>query len=143
MYKMKFFILSILCYFVIVLSACQSDRSNQSSTGNIEYNDGSIYAPTIIYNFNKVDKTKTSTIHYSFILENISDTIVTMESIEALCSCISINEYKTNLNPDDSIIISGEIDISNQTGKINKPIFIRYNSGMAKTMLLRIKGFIK
>lgn len=132
-------------YMIIIVAlgflySCQFKNEKSEIKRNEVYDNGIIYSNNIIYDFGKINRNTNNSILFNFVIKNISDSLLTIMDVEPSCSCITINKFSQEVSPNKELSITGKITVPHNEGKINKPIFLRYNKG--RILLLRIKGEI-
>lgn len=128
--KFKYLLLSLL------LLSCNTKESD--STFN---QDGPLVTENYKYNFGSVNKKDNPTIDFSFTVENSSDSTIYIDNTEVSCNCLSITDSIATIAPHKSATLHGTINTKEQSGDLNKSIFINYNKN--QVLLLRVKGTIK
>ncbi|MBR3093353.1 MAG: DUF1573 domain-containing protein [Bacteroidaceae bacterium] len=133
------------CHFMLILFlsfiSCKPNTKKHTSHGQVTYDNGVIYSDNVVYDFGDIKGSSNDTIPFTFNLTNKSEHVLTIEKVEASCPCVSVSSYAKEITAGQATKLSGNIDISKTKGKLNKPIFVRYNDG--QIMILRIKGIVR
>lgn len=83
-------------------------------------------------------KHETDSIEFKILLKNTSNKYVNIDKVDISCGCLSIKSFPQHIPPGKSGYIVGKIGIRQQINKINKTIFVNYNTD--KVVILRVKG---
>jgi Protein of unknown function (DUF1573) len=123
---MKYLILSL----IIIFFSCKNKdikKNTELKNNSLEWSDTIIDLGKLKYN---------SEMKFSFIARNYGTDTIFLEKIEAECGCTNINTKPQSILPKDSLVISGNLKVSEDTGKLEKSIFIVANT---KQLFYRLK----
>ena len=69
-----------------------------------------------------------SILRFSFVLRNVSSKMVVINKVDSNCGCISVTSYPEIIFAGDTAELKGTMNIHNQHGHVNKPIFVSFNN---------------
>lgn len=108
----------LLLSFLIIFYSCKNKEIKKSA----ELRNNSLEWSDTIMDLGKLKSY--SEIKFSFIARNPGNDTIFLEKIEAECGCTNINTKPQSILPKDSLVISGNLKVSGDTGKIEKSIYI-------------------
>lgn len=137
---MKLLLIILLIVNLSVLTGCK-DKAEQTQTSLALKPDSSngLTIEPMRYDLGEMSKNIDKG-QFRFVISNNSSDTIIVNSVEAKCDCVNITSHPDTIFPTKQGEISGFIRIDGNSGHVNKPIFIRYNSD--NIVLVRIIGDI-
>lgn len=134
--KNKTILLQFTFWGFVVMCSCKQHKVTPSMC---DKNPLEVLEPH--YSFGEVSKSNKDTIQFSFVVENHSDKMISLDKIDVSCNCVKIDSKQKPLHPHSIVKINGYINLKNQLGHLSKAIFINYNNG--NLLQLRVSGDVK
>lgn len=123
----------VICLCVImVLSLCMLSCSNGRPDTQHDKDEYKLISSSLLsvdnkeLNFGEINKSDKTIIPFTFTLRNDANSTIVIEKIDVSCGCVKIIGSPKTLESGQSGNLTGEIDLTNQSGHIRKSIFINY-----------------
>ena len=129
----RLFILSLIIGWLFIGCSGNGEKKSRSV--------GNMYVEQAYFNCGEMNKSQTHIKNFHFVLENKGANVISIHNIDVSCGCVKIDSAPQTILPGKEEMISGHIDITNQSGKLTKPIYVNFDDN--QVVLLRIIGRIK
>ena len=131
----KILIRTIVFLVCLIFTACADIK--QPHERDID----GLYVADAYYDCGTMRKSEDKKNTFSFLLQSRSDREIYIEKVDVSCGCMKIDKKPKTIAKGQSASLDGHVEISGQSGKLSKAIFVKFNNG--KVLMLRVIGEVK